>query len=197
MLIPASRRGRRGAQQGAAMIEILVSILITAFGLLALAGLQTRMNAATLESYQRAQALTLLHDYAGRMEANGAQSANYVTASPVGTDDEEPADCSALTVRAERDRCEWSNALKGAAEVQGGANTGAMIGARGCVEQLSAANPASGVCQPAAYRISVVWQGFNATVVPPVGCAAGEYGADDSLRKAVSARIVVPLPSCS
>ncbi|MCM2252771.1 MAG: type IV pilus modification protein PilV, partial [Ramlibacter sp.] len=60
---PATGRGQdAAAQRGAALLEVLVAILITAFGLLALAGLQTRMNAAMMESYQRAQALTLLED---------------------------------------------------------------------------------------------------------------------------------------
>lgn len=192
-------RGAARAQRGAALIEVLVSILITGFGLLALAGLQTRMDAAMLESYQRAQALTLLTDMTQRMQANLNQSTEYVTADPAGTGDAAPADCATLGAvsRAEFDLCEWSNALKGAAEARAAENVGAMIGARGCVEQLEAANPASGICQPARYRVTVAWQGLNSTVVPAVGCGADEYGADDSLRKAISSAVVIPLPSCS
>jgi type IV pilus assembly protein PilV len=187
----ASRQG------GAALMEVLVSILIVSFGLLALAGLQTKMNSALLESYQRAQALTLLDDMSQRIQANQALSASYVAAS-LGTGDGLTTDCSTLGTRALIDRCEWSNALKGAAEVRsGGDNIGAMIGARGCVEQIQAANPAPAICQPAIYRVTVAWQGLNATVTPTVACGANEYGADDSLRKVVSARVVVPLPTCS
>lgn len=191
---PARRR-----QAGAALIEVLVSILITAFGLLALAGLQTRMNAALMESYQRAQALTLLRDMTQRIQANLNQNGAYVTAAAAGTGDAAPADCSTLAAptRAQLDLCEWSNALKGAAETKAGANTGAMIGARGCVQQLQAANPAIGVCQPASYRVTVAWQGMNATVAPAVSCGVDQYGADDSLRKVVSSRVVIPLPTCS
>jgi type IV pilus assembly protein PilV len=183
---------------GAALLEVMVSILITSFGLLALAGLQTKMNAALLESYQRAQALVLLEDMTQRIQANQGLSVNYIAAT-LGTGDGLPVDCSGLATRALIDRCEWSNALKGAAEVNadGSQNLGAMIGARGCVEQLQAANAAMGVCQPAILRVSVAWQGMNATVAPAVSCGANLYGADDSLRKAVSSRVIVPLPACS
>jgi type IV pilus assembly protein PilV len=187
------------AQGGATMIEVLVSIVITVFALLALAGLQTRMNAAVLESFQRSQALSLLQDITDRIQANQNQGPTYV-ADAVGTGDAQPADCSAVAGgRAMVDLCEWSNALKGAAETtsDGTANVGAMIGARGCVEQLQAANTASGICQPATYRITIAWQGINATVAPAVLCGKDLYGVDDSLRRAISSRVVVPLPACS
>lgn len=193
------RRAHRRAARGAALIEVLVSLLITGVGLVGLAGLQTRMSAAVLESYQRSQALTLLHDMTRRMQANMNQSVSYVTPAAKGTGDAGPADCSTLVTptRAQMDLCEWSNALKGAAESLDGENAGAMIGARGCVEQLQAANPATGICQPATYRVTVAWQGMNATVAPAVACGANAYGADDSLRKAISSRVVIPLPACS
>lgn len=190
-------RGRRRRQRGAAMMEILVSILITAFGLLALAGLQTKMNAALMESFQRAQALTLVQDMTQRLQANRDQNASYITNSPVGTGHASPVSCAAAGTRAQIDLCEWSNALKGASEKsEADANIGAMIGARGCVEQLQAPNPAVGVCQPGMYRLSVAWQGMNSTITPAVTCGQDTYG-DESLRKVVSTQVVIPLPSCS
>jgi type IV pilus assembly protein PilV len=191
------RDGSARRERGAALLEVMVAILITSFGLLALAGLQTKMNSALLEAYQRSQGLILLEDMTQRIQANQGMHTGYIAAS-LGTGDALPADCSALATRALIDRCEWSNALKGAAELNStDANLGAMIGARGCIEQLQAANPASGICQPAIYRITVAWQGFNATVAPAVSCGLDLYGADDALRKAVSSRVIVPLPGCS
>jgi len=188
---------RISAQRGAALLEVMVAILITSFGLLALAGLQTKMNAATLEAFQRAQALTLLDDMTQRIQANQNQHAGYIAAS-LGTGDA-PADCASggLATRAAVDRCEWSNALKGAAETSAGTNIGAMLGARGCIEQLQAPSVSAGACLPAIYRISVAWQGLNATVAPAVSCGANLYGADDSFRKVVSSRVIVPLLTCS
>lgn len=195
------RCGPGACQRGAALIEVLVAILITAFALLALAGLQTRMNAALMESYQRAQALMLLQDMTQRMQSNMNQALTYVTGtgSPAGTGDAAPADCTSLVTpnRAQVDLCEWSNALKGAAEVKDATSVGGVIGARGCVEQVQVANPASGICQPAVYRITIAWQGMNSTVTPAVACGANQYGNDDALRKAVSSRVVVPLQTCS
>ena len=188
-------------ERGAALLEVMVAILITSFGLLALAGLQTKMNTALLESYQRAQGLILLEDMTQRIQANQSMSVNYIATS-LGTGDAQPVDCTILVTptRADLDKCEWSNALKGAAEVANngtGDNLGAMIGARGCIEQLQVANGASGICQPAIYRVTVAWQGFNATVAPAVSCGLNLYGTDDSLRKALSSRVIVPLPACS
>jgi type IV pilus assembly protein PilV len=197
MLTGARLRSRR-RQDGAALMEVLVSLLIIAFGLLSLAGLQTRMNSAVLESFQRSQALTLLQDMAQRMQANLNQGASYLTTT-AGTGDSPASNCSTLATRAAVDLCEWSKALQGAAETQGSANTmvGAMIGARGCVQQIQAANTATGICQPAIYRVTIAWQGMNSTVVPPVNCGAGQYGSDDTLRKAISLQVVTPLPNCS
>lgn len=193
--------GPRHRMAGATLLEVLLSIMITSFGLLALAGLQTKMNAAVYEGFQRSQALALLQDMTQRMQANRSQHAGYTVgvASPAGTGDSQPADCSSLATRAQIDLCEWSNALKGASELAttGGANAGAMVDGRGCIEQLQVENASSGVCQPAIYRVSVAWQGFTSTVVPPVACATDLYGSDDALRKVVSMRVVVPLPGCS
>lgn len=184
--------------RGFSMIEVLVTIIILAFGLLGLAGLQMRVQNSEMESYQRAQALVLLNSMVERINANRANAAAYVSAAPIGTGDAQPTSCAALAIGAPQDLCEWSNALKGSAETaSGGAgNVGAMVGARGCVTQLQAANPAAGVCTPGVYRVSVAWQGLTGTVVQANTCAQGLYGADDSLRRVISAQITVGLPSC-
>jgi type IV pilus assembly protein PilV len=175
-------------ERGIAMIEALITIVILAFGILGLAGLQARMQVAEVESYQRSQALVLLDDMAYRLSANRANAAAYVTANPiggaVGTGDAEPADCSAKAVGKDRDICEWSNALKGAAEQAGGAATGAMIGGRGCVELIAGVTPVS-------YRVTVVWQGLAATAAPVFTCGQNAYGANDALRRAVAKVVAV------
>ena len=189
-------------QAGAALLEILVSLLIVTFGLLALAGLQTRMNAAQLEAYQRSQAIVIVADMTQRVAANQNDAANYVTASALGTGETPAAatvqGCEDVTgaTRAAKDRCQWSLSLQGAAEVSGTISVGAMIGARGCIEQIQAANAAANICTPAIYRVSVAWQGMNATLAPTVSCGSGQYG-DETLRKVVSQRVTVPLQACS
>lgn len=185
-------------QRGASMIEILVTIVILAFGLLGLAGLQMHIQGAQFEAYQRAQALVLLDDMAERIAANRSNAADYAAAADAyGTGDGQPADCAGLgAMSVARDLCEWSNALKGSAEVSGGNNVGAMVDARGCIVKVQDANPASGVCQPAIYRVDVVWQGTVPTVAPNVACGENAYGADEN-RRALSRAITVGLPGCS
>ena len=189
------RRNVSARHDGFSMIEVLVTIIILAFGLLGLAAFQMRAQTAELESYQRAQALILLDDMAQRMAANLANAGGYVSSGTFGTGDGYGEPCTDAVGTPARDQCEWSGALKGVAEKKSGANVGAMIDARGCISQVQAANPASGVCTPAVYRIDVVWQGMDPTSVPVVTCGQGAYG-DDRQRRAVSRTITVGLPGC-
>src|SRR5215207_8909834 len=113
-------------QRGTSLIEVLVTILILAFGLLGLSGLQSRLQIADMESYQRAQALVLLEDMTSRIATNRALAANYVIASatPLGAGMNCP---TAAATRQEIDAMQWCNALQGAAEVTGTSKVGAMI----------------------------------------------------------------------
>jgi type IV pilus assembly protein PilV len=192
--IPRSAESR---QRGITMLEVLVTILILAFGMLGLAGLMSKMHLAEMESYQRAQAVLLLSDMAERISANRSVAASYVTGTgtPLGVGDTQPTSCTAAAFGWARDQCEWSNALKGAGETKSAQNAGAMLGARGCIVQVQAANPATGVCTPGIYRVTVAWQGFNATAVPASACGSGLYGATN-LRRAISADVTVGLPRC-
>ncbi len=179
------------------LIEVLVTLVILAFGLLGIAALQAKSRVGTLESYQRAQGLVLLEDLQARMIGNPAHATDYVTSAPIGSADSQPADCASLPFGSARDLCEWSQELKGAAETtQGQTAVGAMIGARGCVEQLQAPNPAAGVCQPGVYRISVAWQGMHPTRASALACGANLYGPDSN-RRVIAVQLVVGLPDCS
>jgi len=172
-------------QRGFLLIEVLITIVILAFGLLGLAGLQTRMQAIEMESYQRSQALILLDDMISRISSNRANAASYSTGSPVGTGDSQPADCAATTSFGhERDLCEWSNALKGVGEQAGGANAGAMVGGRGCIDAIAGSTPP-------AYRVTVAWQGLQPTVAPSLTCASGSYSGDDAYRRSIAKTISI------
>lgn len=188
------RSFHRTQQRGTSMIEVLITIVILAFGLLGLAGLQSKIHVALFDSYQRAQAVLLLTDMKERMTANRDQAATYVS-DELGTGDAQPEDCSAAADVVARDRCQWSNALKGAAEANTSGNAGAMIGARGCITQIQAPDPATGVCAPGIYQITVAWQGMSRTKAPDAACGKDSYG-DDTQRRAISERIAVGLPSC-
>lgn len=183
--------------QGFSMIEVLITIVILAFGLLGLAAFQLRIQSAELESFQRAQALVLLSDMVERITVNRSNAASYISSS-IGTGDSQPSSCTSLTAgSAARDLCEWSNALKGSSEVSGSVKLGAMINARGCITQVQAPDSTSGVCKPGIYRVDVVWQGASATVAPSITCGSGQYGTNDAYRRAISTSVTVALLSCT
>ena len=161
----------RPAQGGFALIEALVAMLIIAFGILGFVGLQARTVVTSLEGYQRSQALVLLNDITQRISLNRANAAAYV-ATNIGVTD--PGACTGAP-GATRDLCEWANLIRGSAEQQGGNKLGAMIAARGCIDNV-------GVRQ---YRVSVVWQGVQATGPTPLACGQDAYAAED-LRRGVS-----------
>ncbi len=188
---------------GTSLIEVLVTLLILAIGLLGVAGLQSKMGVSEIESYQREQALLALTDMADRISLNPSQAASYVTTTPLGTGDSYTGtSCAGYGVGPALDRCQWSQLLKGASEQTGtgtaAADVGGMQQARGCVTQLQAPNPALGVCTPGVYQVTVVWQGMNPTVAPPASlvCGQGDYGSNDAYRRAVASTVTVPTTSC-
>ena len=160
----------RSAQRGFTLLEVLVAMLIVAFGVLGYVGLQARTVVSTMEGYQRAQALVLLNDMAQRINVNRHAAASYL-AEDVGAAD--PGACPGAPVAA-RDLCEWAQLLRGAAEQQDGNTVGAITAARGCITGI-------GTDQ---YLVSVVWQGVQATGDTPLACGTGAYPAN--LRRGVS-----------
>lgn len=181
--ISAPGKSRQSAgQRGNTLIEVLVTTLIVAFGLLGLGGLQMRLQLSDMESYQRSQALALLDDMANRVAANRDQAATYVTggSSPLGAGMTCPT--TATTVQ-QSDTVEWCTALQGAAEKLGTSKAGTAIGARGCVENIATNK----------YLITVAWQGMTPISAPPaaVDCGAGLYDTVGSSCTADSCRRVV------
>jgi len=178
------------SQQGISLIEVLIAMVILAIGLLGLVGLQGRLHVTQVESYQRAQALILLQDMQNRIVLNRADAAAYVTAEPLGTGMAPPGCPVANATRVERDVREWCEFLIGASETLDGAAVGAMVGGRGCINEIATDE----------YLITVAWQGMAPTATPPVPvdpdiepCGAGEYDGpvgspcvDDLCRRVVT-----------
>ena len=153
------------------MMEVLVAMLITAFGVLGFVGLQARTTLSGLEGYQRSQALLLANDIAQRISANRVEAPSYLGAN-VGVAD--PGTCPAAPAAA-RDMCEWASLLRGSGERLGIRQLGAVQAARGCITNAG----------PNAYLITVVWQGVQPTGPTPISCGSGDYPAEN-LRRGVS-----------
>src|ERR1700682_6285694 len=99
-MLMRSRQFPRPVQYGFALLEVLGTVGILAFGMLGLVGLQSKIAVAEVESFQRAQAILLLSDMAERISANRWQAGTYVSTSPVGTGDSQAAafDCTTIAM---------------------------------------------------------------------------------------------------
>lgn len=194
---PPLRRTRSFARReaGVAMMESLTAMMVLLVGLLGIVGLQAKTQTSHFEAYQRAQALLLLDDMVNRLTANRYAALCYAV-TDIGTggipylgtdgaDHRGNTTCTAAVgtiqtrTTAERGMSDWDTLLKGAAEIDGGVNAGAMIGARGCVSYDAVTD---------LFTVTVVWQGMVPTMAPAVDCANGLYGPDTQ-RRAVSATV--------
>jgi type IV pilus assembly protein PilV len=175
----------RRAERGATLIEILVTIVIVAFGLLGLAGLQMRMQMSEAESYQRSQALMLVNDMATRIANNRLNTAAYISSNVLGAG----FNCGSMSTstQAALDLKEWCQALEGASETSGSAKTGGMINGKGCIETSTAGD--------GDIVVTVVWQGLTPISAPPtsVSCGLNQYNGgtgatctDDKCRRFVT-----------
>ncbi|GAA7769689.1 MULTISPECIES: type IV pilus modification protein PilV [Cupriavidus] len=186
------RRQRPGIglapQRGATMIEVLVSVVILLIALLGTAGLIARSGQSEMESYQRAQALTLLKDMVARINANRQAAPCYASGSTMtvmGNATVAPPVCTGVSNAqlgtATADLAAWNTALQGSAESSSsGTAVGAMIGALGCIESIDATNQI--------YRVTVAWQGLAQTVTSSLPCGAGSFG-NDANRRAISVTV--------
>lgn len=109
-------------QRGATLIEVMVSILIVAFGVLAMIALQTNAVKFTKTSEYRSIATLLANDLADRMRVNpdGVSLLGYTTqpntkytapqTTPTRSECTAPTSCTAVELAA-RDMGEWKRAL--------------------------------------------------------------------------------------
>lgn len=169
---------RRQRQRGFTMMEVLISLIVIAIGLLGLAGLQTKMVGVEMEAYQRSHAVILLDDMMNRLRVDEANVR-------IGSYDDIGGDCSSFVPPATNSSgfiCEWVKAIQG---VAGSEDVGALIGGQGCLEVLAD--------DPKTIRVSVAWQGMTPTVAPAneLVCGADDYG-NETLRRVVSGIVVLP-----
>jgi type IV pilus assembly protein PilV len=169
---------RRAA--GFTLIEVLIALVVLAFGMLSLARVLGRSAQEEMEAQQRAQAMTLAAELSGRIANNPKQAATYVgDYAPSGPVE----DCDTLLPTAidERDRCVFRNRLRGGETLDGGRAVGVPIAARACV-----LNPA-----PNVYVIAIAWQGVLATEPADSPCGAGAFGDNEKTRRVYSTTLQI------
>ena len=186
-------------QTGFTLIEVLVTFLLTAIGLLGLASLQVNTINNGFEAQQRALVTTLVDDMAERVRMNpvGALE-NFQSFDPETPCPAVDVNAEALTpeLRAGWDKCQWAATLRGLSvktTSDGTRGLGAPIGAIGCLG--TSTRPGAEVV----VRVAVAWQGLTPQVAPFASCGTGEFtnadlGAptvDESFRRVVYRDIVV------
>lgn len=174
------------SSHGSALLEVLVTIVILAFGLLGVAGLQSRMHVMEYESYQRAQAVVILTDIAERVAGNLGAAATYAAASPLGTGHATRASCTSSSEA--KDICDLDNLLLGSGEKVGSTAVGAMGSARACITAFTSTTKIFNRCQTGV-QIDIAWQGRSPTIIPAAACGSGSYGGSDAYRRVVSTRV--------
>lgn len=159
--------GKRSRQHGVSLIEVLVTMVILAVGLLGVMALQARLQQSEVETYQRSQALLLLDDMAARMMTNRNAATSYVTGatSPLGSGMTCPATSG---TQQQRDAAAWCAGLQGASETTGSTRAGGLIGGRGCIEALGSDQ----------YLLTVAWQGLLPLTAPTASVACGRNAFD-------------------
>lgn len=117
MRVPSFQR----SQGGAAILEVLVSVLVLSLGIFGMVGLQLRALKGNNSSFQRTQAVMMSYYIIDAMKVDvaNAKALSYNTGEgSVETDDEIPALCSAEAVDAAglvgANQTAWINGIKAA-----------------------------------------------------------------------------------
>lgn len=175
------RPRQAAAQRGFSLIEILITLVITAFGLLGLAAFAAKSTQLGVDATQRARAAALLNDMASRVANNKPNAPLYASAAVHGAAVQACAAGATPAQVAARDLCEWGNLLAGANDAGAAANS-AFLGYRGCVTQPNLLEPV--------FVITVAWGSLSPGIPPADPCAANAFG-DDSQRRIIRSQVRV------
>lgn len=161
----------RMREDGFTMIEVLIAIVILAFGMLALARALGNASLDEFEAFQRAQAMVIGQGMIERINANRKQALAYVGSYVVPS---AAVDCTLEVTVLARDQCEFRNDLLGADTLDAGKAIGAPIAARACITEAA---PGANT-----YIIAIAWQGVKPTGASPSACGQNTFDREQNRR---------------
>lgn len=187
------------------MIEVLITLLVVAIGVLGVVALQALSKKNNVDSLSQTIAAQMSLDLLERMRGNNSSAAlaayynNAPNRATVPTTEPSPncrssgSPCLPAQLAA-HDIWAWDQQLKGVSEsvVVGGTTTvtGGLVNPTGCIDGPTAG--AAGI-----YTVTIAWRA--PTELPSdttVACGAnlGLYGTNDMFRRTMSVRAYIALP---
>lgn len=174
--------------RGFTLIEVLITLIVFAIGILSVAGLQIISKKTNYDAVQRTSASLLAQDIIQRMRANHESSwASYIAEDIGGGTLALATDCSAAGAdctpaqMAAHDLFDWEQAIDGASD----GNAGGLVDPSACIR-----GPAGG--GEGTYFIILAWRGVQELSNPTIdrgtggivnGCGEGNYGTNDAYRR--------------
>lgn len=185
------------SQRGLTMIEVLITVVILAIGMLSMGALQLMSKRSNFEAAQRTTATFLAHDILERMRVNPTQLEEYAgtqTELPVAMGTPRFATAPGVLCSAAGSNCnafelsqfdlwEWEQMLLGASEVltTDGTQTGGLAEPTAC---LYTTVPSGATNRSGQYMVAIAWRGGTKLSNPtaPAAMTPDPYacGADTS-----------------
>ena len=173
---------------GFTLIEVLVTLVITAIALLGFVGLQNRAQMAELEASNRVHANLLAQHMVGQIKANPTLGNVCASFSSSSWTTSSTTTCPILST--------WKSLIDGNNETIGAGTSSLKVGGitkgEGCIT-YTASSTSSGVTTPPKYIVEVAWQGLNTSAAGggANSCGYGEYGDDNGKHRLVSYDVYV------
>lgn len=197
-----TQHGTAASSRGFTMIEVLVTFVILAVGVLGVVSLLTSSKTSEYESVQRARAITMADSMLEKIRGN-PQAISTTPGYAIGTTNpldgtvyaSEPApncvtaSCTPVEL-ANHDLWAFEQALIGSSVSVGGADTAGLINPRACI-QFAPWGPHTNSGQ---ISILIQWDGLQETgdgVPAGVVCGGGAAGTDPNRRSIVVTSFVV------
>lgn len=183
------------------MIEVLITLVIVAFGLLGIVAIQALSKKNNVDSLSQTIAAQLSLDILERMRGNSSAEAllTYYNNAPnrgAPITSEPTPNCKTLATSctpsqlAQHDIWAWDQQLKGANERVGATLTGGLVSPTACID--GPGGGASGL-----YVITIAWRApteIPSDAAVTCGALSGLYGANNEFRRTMTVQAYITLP---